>query len=106
MAKSPEGKVKEDVIEILKRYAPYVAYDMKVPYGYGVNGVADFVLCAWGRYVAIETKATSKKPLTGPQKLYRARVIAAGAYHMVIHKDNVDVVRVQLEWMKQYAFEI
>lgn len=57
--KGPENKVKEQVKKILKKYKVY--WHMPVSNGMGAPSL-DFVCCAGGAYLAIETKAPGKKP--------------------------------------------
>src|SRR5690606_41709217 len=56
---TPEGRVKEKVKALLRRYGAY--YFMPVQYGYGAPSV-DFLVCHQGFFAAIETKAEGKKP--------------------------------------------
>lgn len=55
---TPEGEVKEKVKKLLHKYDVY--YEMYVPSGYGRQSL-DFVCCAFGTYLAIETKQDGKK---------------------------------------------
>lgn len=61
MANTPEGKVKDEIKKVLKKYEPCVYYFMPVQNGMGKPGV-DFHCSAWGRAFAIEAKAPGKKP--------------------------------------------
>lgn len=56
---TPEGKVKDKVKKLLERHNTYVF--MPVPGRFGSKTV-DFLVCAYGHFVAIETKAPGKKP--------------------------------------------
>lgn len=77
-----EGKVKEGVKKIMKRYAPYVYYHMPVQNGMGLPTL-DFVGCAGGHFFAIETKAPGKKP-TPRQSLTAKQMCEAGGMTFVI----------------------
>ena len=71
---TPEGEVKEKVKKLLNKYGVY--YEMYVPSGYGKQSL-DFVCCAFGTYLAIETKAPGKK-LTPRQKKTALDMRSAG----------------------------
>jgi hypothetical protein len=58
MAKTPEGKVKDQVKALLKRLG--IWYFMPATGGFGRSGVHDFICCWHGRFIAIETKAPGK----------------------------------------------
>ena len=77
---TPEGKVKERVKKLLKKYGVY--YHMPVMNGMGAPTL-DFVCCHNGRYLTIETKAPGQKP-TKRQELTMASVTAAGGYVFVV----------------------
>ena len=57
---TPEKKVKNKVVEILKRYKVYYFYTMTG--GYGRSGVPDIVGCYKGQFFGIECKAGKNKP--------------------------------------------
>ena len=57
---TPEKKVKNKVVEILKRYKVYYFYPMTG--GYGRSGVPDIVGCYKGQFFGIECKAGKNKP--------------------------------------------
>jgi len=71
---TPEGRVKEEVKKLLKKFGIY--YFMPVQTGMGKPGL-DFYCCHEGRFFAIETKAKGKK-LTDRQQLTAAEIRAAG----------------------------
>jgi hypothetical protein len=80
MARTPEGKIKDDIKKVLKAHATY--YYMSVPYGYGAPTL-DFTGCHRGRFFAIEAKAPGKLP-TPRQELTAQEMKAAGAAVFVI----------------------
>jgi hypothetical protein len=51
---TPEGRVKDDI----KRWLDWLGwwYLMPVKYRYGRVGIPDFVICAGGHFLAVETK--------------------------------------------------
>ena len=77
-----EGRVKDAIKKILKRYAPYIHYHMPIQNGMG-SPTLDFNGCAWGRYFAIEAKAPGKVP-TARQDLTIVEIRAAGGKVFVI----------------------
>ena len=77
---TPEGKVKEQVKKLLKRYNVY--YHMPVMNGMG-SPTLDFICCHNGRYLAIETKAPGQKP-TPRQQLTMKQITEAGGYVFVV----------------------
>jgi hypothetical protein len=60
MALTPEGKVKAAVKRVLARY-PESYFFMPVQAGFGKKTL-DFLICHYGEFIAIETKAPGKKP--------------------------------------------
>jgi hypothetical protein len=59
MATTPEGKVKAAVKKVLT--ARNVWFFMPMQNGFGVVGIPDFICCAHGRFIAIETKAPGRR---------------------------------------------
>jgi hypothetical protein len=93
---TPEGEVKEKVKKLLNKYGVY--YDMNVPFGYGKQTL-DFVCCAFGMYLAIETKAPDKK-LTARQKKTALDMRRAGGVVVeIIGLDSPLFERLE-EWLK------
>lgn len=62
---TPEGRVKKQIKEVLKKYGVY--YHMPVQNGMG-SPTLDFICCYRGIYLGIEAKAPGKKP-TARQEL-------------------------------------
>jgi hypothetical protein len=77
---TPEGKVKEAIKAVLKRMGAY--YHMPVQNGMGKPSL-DFVICAKGKFVAIEAKADNGK-LTLRQELTIEEMRKAGAVVLVV----------------------
>jgi Holliday junction resolvase len=63
---TPEKKVKNEVVKILKSLGVYHFYP--VASGYGASGVPDIVACISGRFVGIECKAGEGKPTALQEK--------------------------------------
>ena len=55
MATTPESKVKDKIVKILKKHSVY--YFFPATHGYGRSGVPDIICCYRGQFVAIECKA-------------------------------------------------
>lgn len=81
---TPEGKVKEKVKRVLKRFKVY--YHMPVINGMG-SPTLDFICCAWGQYFAIETKAPKEWP-TDRQKITMKEISEAGGFVFVVRDDE------------------
>lgn len=80
--KTPEGRVKEQVKQILLKYRSTTYWHMPVQNGMGAPTL-DFVGCSMGRYFAIETKAPGGKP-TPRQLLTIKEMRAAGGTVFII----------------------
>jgi hypothetical protein len=81
---TPEGKVKERLKKLLKKYGVY--YHMPVMNGMGAPTL-DFICCYRGRYLAIETKAPGQKP-TKRQQLTMQQMSAAGGFVFTVANDD------------------
>jgi hypothetical protein len=57
---TPEGKVKANVRKVLRNYPDIYQY-WPVPAGYGPSSL-DCLICHYGVFIGIETKAPGKKP--------------------------------------------
>lgn len=86
MAKTPEGKVKDAVKDILKKHGAY--YTMPVASGYGNVGVPDILACYRGRFIAIECKAGRGKP-TALQLSNLNSIALAGGVALIINETNL-----------------
>lgn len=87
---TPEGKVKAKVKKTLADMGAY--YAMPMGTGYGHSGVADFLVCYKGMFVAIECKANGGKP-TALQLKSLADVESAGGRSLIIDETNVAQLR-------------
>lgn len=79
---TPEGKVKERVKKILRKHGVY--YYMPVSNGMGAPSL-DFICCAKGRFLAIETKAANKG-MTHRQMLTAKDMARAGAMVFLVNE--------------------
>ena len=89
MALTPEKKVKNKVVRLLKEYGAY--YFFPASYGMGRSGVPDVVCCLHGRFIGIECKAGKNKP-TPLQEKELADITKAGGVACVINEDNMDTL--------------
>ncbi len=97
MAQTPERKVKDKVVALLKQYDAY--FFSPPSNGYGRAGVPDIIACLHGRYIAIECKAGSNKP-TLLQIRELDRTAKAGGVALIIRENNIDEVVVALQSIK------
>lgn len=98
MAKTPEKKVKDKVVALLKEHGAYYFYP--VTSGYGTSGVPDIVACHRGAFIGIECKAGSNKPTALQEKNLRL-ISASGGYALVIDETNVGAVADLLKQLEQ-----
>ena len=95
MAQTLEGLVKTKVKKVLNDYgalhfSPFMA-------GMGSAGVSDIICLYKRRFIAIECKADEKKLPTELQKKFLEKVLAWGGIGLVIHKDNIDLLKQTLD---------
>jgi Holliday junction resolvase len=90
MTKTPEGKVKDKVVSILKTEGVYFFYP--ATHGYGRSGIPDIIACVNGLFLAIECKAGKNKPTP-----LQAREIEAIRFNngvaVVANEENWDMVK-------------
>ena len=90
MAMTPEKKVKQRVVNLLKELDD-VYYFFPATCGYGRSGVPDIVVCYKGMFYGIECKAGSNKA-TALQTRELENINAAEGVAWVVNEDNVDSV--------------
>ncbi|MGF6599771.1 hypothetical protein P3T23_004505 [Paraburkholderia sp. GAS448] len=83
---TPEGEIKARCKALFARVGAYRA--MVVTFGYGESGHPDFLVCLHGALVGVETKATTKSPVSALQRLRLKQIRAAGGLAFVVHADN------------------
>ncbi len=81
---TPEGRVKQKVTALLKKYRAY--YHMPVQTGRGAPAL-DYHVCYKGHYIGIETKAPGKK-LTERQLLICQMIMMGGGYIAIVDSDE------------------
>lgn len=100
---TPEGKVKQSVVEILKAYNVY--HFFPAANGYGRAGIPDIICCINGHFLAIECKAGKGMP-TALQARELDRIRTAKGEAVVLREDHrtelIDIIiRLQgLPWNK------
>lgn len=99
MASTPEKKVKDKVVKILKENGVY--YFFPATYGMGRSGVPDIICCVSGRFLAIECKAGDNKPTMLQQREIKA-IQDAGGSALVVNEENVDGVASIVRILKEY----
>lgn len=94
MAATPEKKVKDAVVKVLKQCGVY--YFFPVTGGFGRSGVPDIIACYKGNFIGIECKAGSNKP-TALQEAEMAKINTAGGVCLVVSEKNTEDVLKLLE---------
>lgn len=94
---TPEGKVKEKVKQLLRKYNVY--WHMPVQSGFGAPSL-DFICCVVGKYLAIETKAPGKKPTPRQEETIR-QIQLSGGRCFVIDGD----LELLETWLKEVCYE-
>ena len=94
MAQTPEKKVKDKVVKLIKAYGIY--YFFPATHGYGRSGVPDIICCIAGKFVAIECKAGDNKP-TALQEKEMADIRKQGGTAVVINESNLTLLGQLLE---------
>jgi len=89
MALTPEKKVKDKCVKLLKAYDVY--YFFPATHGYGRSGVPDIICCIAERFVAIECKAGDNKP-TALQEKEMADIRKQGGITVVINESNLTLL--------------
>jgi Holliday junction resolvase len=89
VAATPEKRVKDKVVGILKEAGAY--YFFPATHGYGRSGVPDIVACVNGWFLGIECKAGRNKP-TALQVREIQSIRAANGVAVVVNEDNWDML--------------
>lgn len=98
MANTPEAKVKQKVVAILKEEAVY--YFFPATHGFGRSGVPDIVCCVNGRFLAIECKAGNNKP-TVLQLREIDNIRHSNGVALVVNEKDWDMVRAAVRKLKE-----
>lgn len=97
---TPEAKVKDEVVKILKKNGVY--YFFPATGGYGRSGIPDIISCYMGIFIAIECKANGNKP-TALQLRELAAIDMAGGIALVIDENSLCVVEKGLEMIRNWS---
>ena len=89
MASTPEKKVKDKAVKILRSYGVY--YFFPATHGFGRSGVPDIICCAKGKFIAIECKAGNNKPTPLQEREIKA-IGDNGGIAFVINEDNLTLL--------------
>jgi hypothetical protein len=89
MAQTPEKKVKDKCVKLLKAFDVY--YFFPATHGYGRSGVPDIICCIAGKFVAIECKAGNNKP-TALQEKEMADIRKQSGTAVVINESNLTLL--------------
>ena len=90
---TPEKKVKDKVVKLLKKYDAYYFYP--VSGGYGASGVPDIVACMGGKFIGIECKANGGKP-TALQTKNLNNIALNGGYSVLVDESGVGSLEMML----------
>lgn len=93
MAKTPEKRVKDACVEVLKEFNAY--YFFPVMGGYGRSGIPDIIVCFRGHFIAIECKAGFNTTTQLQERELKA-IATAGGVTLVIREDTIDLLRQEL----------
>lgn len=86
MASTPEKRVKDKVVKILKANGVYYFY--AVASMYSRSGVPDIICCVRGKFLSIECKAGKNKPTVLQEKEMKD-IRTAGGVTLVINEENI-----------------
>ena len=95
MSQTPEKKIKDKVVAILKREGAY--HFFPATHGYGRSGIPDIVGCIDGKFFAIECKAGTNKA-TALQLREIEMIRHAKGAAAVVNEHNLDSVP---EWLRR-----
>jgi len=99
MALTPEKKVKNQCVDILKEHEAY--YFFPAANGLGRAGIPDIIVCLHGYFIAIECKA-GKGKTTALQDRELQRIRNAGGVALVINEHNIEELENVLQGMHSY----
>ena len=100
MAATPEKRVKDKVVGILKSEEVY--YFFPATHGFGRSGVPDIIACVNGHFLAVECKAGKNKP-TALQVREIEAIRKANGVAVVANEENWEMVRELVHRLKGSA---
>ena len=89
MASTPEKKVKDKCVKLLKAHNAY--YFFPATHGFGRSGVPDIIICIDGQFLGIECKAGKNTP-TALQEKEMQCIRDAGGIAIVINEENLTML--------------
>jgi hypothetical protein len=89
MASTPEKKVKDKIVKILKANGVYYFFPNSGMFGR--SGIPDIICCAKGFFIGIECKAGNNKP-TALQLKEMSDIRTAGGRTLVVNEENINDV--------------
>lgn len=89
MTTTPEKKVKDKVVKLLKTYGIY--YFFPATHGFGRSGVPDIICCAKGKFIGIECKAGTNTP-TALQLREMDAIEQAGGFTYVVNEATLTLL--------------
>lgn len=89
MALTPEKKVKDRAVKLLKAQGVY--YFFPATHGFGRSGIPDIICCINGQFLGIECKAGTNKP-TALQEKEMQSIRDAGGRAIVINETNLTLL--------------
>ena len=90
---TPEKKVKNKVVSILKEVGAYHFYP--VASGYGSAGIPDLVACIRGKFIGIECKANGGK-VTALQEKNLMQIINNSGYSFIVDETGIGALKLML----------
>jgi hypothetical protein len=90
VAVTPERKVKNQCVDMLKEHGAY--YFFPAANGLGRAGIPDIIVCLHGYFIAVECKA-GKGKTTALQDRELQRIRNAGGVALVINENNMDELK-------------
>ena len=94
MPRTPEGKVKDKCVEIIKHFGAY--YFFCPANGMGRSGIPDVIVCYRGKFLGVECKAGFNKA-TALQEREMSAIRRANGSTLVIREDTLDELE---RWFK------
>lgn len=98
MAATPERKVKQAVVKLLKELGCYYFYP--VTGGYGSSGVPDIIGCYRGYFFGIECKA-GKGTTTALQDMNLQAIRDTGGFALVVNESNLEDVTALMKHIQE-----
>lgn len=98
MALTPEKKVKDKIVKVLKEEGVY--YFFPATHGFGRSGIPDIICCVNGYFLAIEVKAGTNKP-TALQVREIEAIRRCNGVAVVANDQNWDMVRGLVHKMRE-----